>query len=214
MKEGGGDGHPADLALTSEHVRDGVKAYNERFASLEVELHGIARDAQEALSEGSRGGDVVLRFARKVNAWGRIRASSGTWPMARDAVEALPWNDLRQLDREFTDGRADLVVDLCEQVVAGIRERGGRRREYSYTSKMLHWLWPEQVPVNDTYVREVFLGIDGQGREPYRQLVLWTFQRARELEPFESDVVGDVPPRTLLRAIDKAVWWDVDQARP
>lgn len=202
------------LALTPERVREGVKAYNERFASSEVELDAISRDATEALSTGSPGQGAVLLFARRVNAWGRTRASAKTWPMARDALEALPWRDLRQRGREFTDERADLVVDLCERVVEGIRQRGGRRREYSYTSKMLHWLWPEQVPVNDAYVREVFLGIDGQGREPYRQLVLWTFERARELEPFESEIVGDIPPQTLLRAIDKAVWWDVDQARP
>lgn len=61
------------------------------------------------------------------------------------------------------------------------------------------------MPVSDTYVREDDLGIDGQGGGPYREPVLWMFERASEVAPVGSEVVGDVPPRTLLRAIDKAI---------
>ena len=77
---------------------------------------------------------------------------------------------------------------------------------------MLHWLWPEQVPVNDSYVREA-LGIDAQGKDPYRKLVQWVFEQAARLEPQADEFVGLVEPRTVLRAIDTAVWWMADSSR-
>lgn len=205
-------GQQLRIQLTPEGVKRAVAAYNERFRFSEMGLYYTAQRARGDL-EAKTGGPILLDFTGDVNRWGKTRASYETWSYAADTLPTLPWYEIRGLETSFSVDRAEYVVDLCERLVNGIVERGGKRREYSYASKLLHWLWPEQVPVNDTNVRNEWLGVKGQGRDPYRRVVLWMFKRAKALQSFEKEIVGEVEPRTVLRAIDKTVWWIVDENR-
>ncbi len=134
--------------ITPEQVRRAVSEYNELYEADERELYKTSRRALADLLLGIPS-DSVLHFTREVNRWGRTRTSREVWSYAKVALASLPWDETRDLRTQLCVERADSVVDLCEQLVNGTCERGGRRREYSYASKMLHWLWPDQVPVND-----------------------------------------------------------------
>jgi hypothetical protein len=101
----------------------------------------------------------------------------------------------------------DICVQLWMKLVTLAQHHGDERREFSWASKILHWLLPHQVPIYDSFVRR-YLGEENREGEPaYRAIVMWEYMVADKLTPFRDQVVGEIEPRTLLRAIDKFLWW-------
>lgn len=196
--------------ITAEMIRQAVERYNGRFGPSEARLFELARAARQCLV-GQECEDVVVQFAAEVKVWGRIQGVASTdYPKAAEALTDLPWRDLLTLVPEFNYRRAREVADLNDKVVRGIKRRGAPRHEYSWSSKMLHWLWSEQVPINDDNVRAWF-GIEDQGHGPYRRLTSAVFEVAERLAPSTQEIVGAVEPKTILRAIDKTIWILVDE---
>jgi len=59
----------------------------------------------------------------------------------------------------FGSEAVDFAVELVDKVVASTKELSGSwRREYSWTSKTVHWLLPWRVPAFDKNVRD-YLGV-------------------------------------------------------
>jgi hypothetical protein len=81
------------------------------------------------------------------------------------------------------------------------------RREYSLAYKVMHWLLPLRVPVDDSFVLEV-LGVPASWDHPqaYRMVAEKTFAVAAQVDA-NSNWFGAVEPLSPLRALDKLMWW-------
>src|SRR2546422_1525223 len=195
-------------------VRKAVDAYNDERNCGEEDERCWEKTAQarELIfgSNHSPGAPKELSaYAETIRLWGSIqgvarddypRAAAVLWGNAvRHRVQGLK-------DRNILTARLSEVVGLEEAVVDGMASAGIRRRHYSWSSKMLHFLLPATMPVYDSIVRE-YLGT-AEGVDAYRAIATRAQACVRALAPYEAEVVGHLEPRTLLRAIDKFYWWE------
>jgi len=194
--------------LTPEMVRAAVEAYNAQFAAVDLRLYRLSKKTSLDLND-HRGVERMEEFVRAVNGWGRTHARRADYPRAAEAALKLPWESLGT--RSFDGKRAGQVVEFCDHLVLGIKSRGGQRQEWSWGSKIAHWIAPAQVPIYDQNVRD-WLRLSGTGRSAYEEIVWELFEEAAHLASEEREIVGNVEPRTLIRAIDKTLWYLVERA--
>jgi hypothetical protein len=155
---------------------------------------------------------MLEKLISTVRIWWPVRAPAATDPyMAAAITEAIAWSpDVFRPTSAFGSETEDFAVELIDRVVASTKELSGSwRREYSWTSKTVHWLLPWRVPVLDKNVRD-YLGVPKGWDDPkrvYGEVAQRIFALARE-EPPEAAWAGLLEPRTPLRALDKWLWWD------
>lgn len=119
---------------------------------------------------------------------------------------SLPWDDA-SLDGEIiSEAMEKRAVTLLDEIVSATVRAGAKKQHYSWASKILHWQFPGQIPIYDSFVRK-FLGISEEKKQAYREIVRWEYEVARELLPSREQAVGLSQPRFLFRAIDKYLWW-------
>ena len=107
------------------------------------------------------------------------------------------WTTSQKADWAFTA--------VCGLSRAG-KEAGVHYYHLSWASKILHWMLPELVPVYDALIR-AYLGYGSRaGEQVYRGVVDWEHELASRLTEHRGEIVGDVEPTALLRAIDKFLW--------
>jgi len=182
-----------------------VKAYNQRYGREDEALWHQVHVARDAVI--SRNQDALGSFVWRIKVWGRIQGVRHTDRPAM--VRALLSLDM-DLDSEedvFSKEEAETVAKRLADLVTASRAEGVKARHFSWSSKILHWLQPRRFPIYDRLVR-VHLACDGKDpSESYRRIVSWQFEAARRLLQDRDAIVGDVHPRTLLRALDKYLWW-------
>lgn len=186
-------------------VTKAVEAYNRSFGKQDVELWVLSLEAIRLRHDPSSLG-LLEDFVWAVKKWGRIQ---GTWGSDRTAMaHALLDLGLPQSadDHTLGDTEEEIAVELVKRLVSLSQSRGVRYRHYSWSSKILHWMFPDRIPVYDSFVRR-YIHESGEGEAAYRTIVTWEYAAARSLTPFRERIVGQVQPATLFRAIDKFVWW-------
>src|SRR5206468_2561070 len=98
--------------------------------------------------------------------------------------------------------------DTRSSLIRVMKRLGANRNEWSLVSKVLHWLIPWRIPVNDSYVRtSLQIPEAWSPNDQYREIVDREFALARKLSAEDSEWLGEVDPKSPLRAIDKYLWW-------
>ncbi len=193
---------PCDIQLA-------VDAFNARFAEMEKALWCLSRAAaNDVLARRSSG--VVEEFVWLIKRWWGIQGvPREIRTIAASALRALDW-DPRWITSEMdlSPQGEQFAVDRVAGLVAGMLQRGARRREWSLASKVLHWLMPWRIPVYDSFVkRQLGISQDADPEKAYRAIVRAEFEMARQLLREDDRWLGDVEPRSPFRALDKYIWW-------
>ncbi len=205
---------PRSKCPKPEDVRNAVVRYNnERGCGDEdANLWEDTADARELLLEpnDSIGTPVEIEaYVEAVRLWGSIQGvSRSDYPMAADALWGGPVRTtIRGLSRwTIVTAAITDVIRLEETMVKAMVNSGIPKKHYSWASKMLHFLLPATMPIYDSFVLG-YLGAS-DGIHGYSEIAVTTQRCATELAPYEAEIVGDIEPRTLLRAIDKFYWWE------
>jgi hypothetical protein len=189
-----------------EEVAQAVREYNSKYGKEDASLWVAVVGAAGCLSQPSYNSRLE-GFVWDVKKWGRIQGVSlSDRPAAAKALWALR-NQIQALKgRSFRDVEPQAVVALLEKLVRAMQRERIRREEFSWGSKILHWLLPGSVPVYDSVVRDGFC-LQTTGIHAYSFIVKWEYDCAARLEPHREKLFGHIEPRTLLRCIDKYLWW-------
>lgn len=185
-----------------------VDRYNADYSWLEKEIWKISLDTKRVLLQLSPNdvlSDSVRLFAWHVAKWGNI----WYYDMFPAAAQAL-WNLRTKISvfsgKDFKSANPEDVCYLCSELVGSMCKNGIRSRQWSWASKMLHWLMPDCFPIYDKVVLNG-LDIESERETAYREIIGWEYECAKHLESELNSAVGDVEPRKLLRAIDKYIWY-------
>lgn len=192
-------------------VKAAVEEYDSRpkWGGADEQLFRKATQARELLREPEFQRERLGDFIWDVWRWGKIRGVSG--PGRDDATLAQAvWavrveiNEIQPPHRDFSKEGIRRTVHLVEKVVKD-SEPGLESAQWSWSSKILHWLAPHQVPIYDRLVRDT-LASGRTGREAYEAIVSREFEWARSFTRSQGKAVGKSEPATLLRALDKYLW--------
>ena len=189
----------------ADEVRERVRCFNDVFFKEEIAQAGATQAGWKALRLGDAVG--VKAFVWQTRVWGRVQYGSQD-SAGKLAARLLKLRErLEQLVKETRTGRVrGEVFDLWKEVY-DLKAEGGRR-EASWAAKVLHWLLPEVACVVDLNVA-VALDLekawtDSRYEDVYKQVLEQVYQCADGLEG--DSWLGDVEPRTALRAFDKYLW--------
>lgn len=132
------------------------------------------------------------------------------------ALRATCWTpEWFERPSDFSDGACAFAVDRVSRFVDAVH-RGGGRREWPLSSKVLHWLMPWRVPAYDSSVRQALnvkvRGSDGDQASAYREVVSKVFNMATRPVAAGRLSFGALEPRSPLRAVDKYLWMEGDGA--
>jgi hypothetical protein len=202
---------------TPDDVRRAVDAYNgeEGCGDEDAELWKDTARARELLLGSNESPDPpreVVEYTEAIRLWGDVvGVPRSAYPKGAGVLWGDPVRGRIRLLRSHTivTASVDDIVDLEEAVVWGMRRSGVVRAEYSWASKMLHFLLPATMPVYDSRIRER-LGTD-DGIEGYRQIAEHERRCAIALASREAEIVGTIEPTTVLRALDKFYWREESQ---
>lgn len=198
------------LATMSESERaEAVSEFNARFGEMERALWYLSRSCRGPLLErrGTPAVEILVWTAKSW--WGVQGVRSETQTLMAQALASLDWSaELFEERSHVPDAAEDYACDLVSTLVARSMAQGVLRREFSLASKVLHWLLPWRVPAYDSFVR-VTLGVPASWDHPtaYREVAREVFRLARELESQDSTWLGPIEPRSLVRGLDKCLWW-------
>jgi hypothetical protein len=191
---------------------EAVGAFDAKYRDQCQVLWCLSKHCRPALLAG-KSSPVLEKLISTVRIWWRVRgAPAATDPyMAAAITEAIGWSpDVFRPTSAFGSEAVDFAIELVDKVVASTKElSGSSRREYSWTSKTVHWLLPWRVPAFDKNVRN-YLGVPKGWQDlerAYGEVARRIFALARE-EPPEPVWAGPLEPCTPLRALDKWLWWD------
>jgi hypothetical protein len=196
---------------SAQEIIRAVQEHDDKYKHKEKEIWNVAQNArtillQKASLEEKK--EVSKEYVWEIKKWGRIQGVTlgEKEPMARALLD-LSLND-RPFDPEkMSEVEVNSAVALVDDLVSKARARGVQNDHYSWVSKILHWLFPHQIPVYDETGRR-FLGIAKVKKPAYHSIVLWTYKTARELLPWREQVQAvSCIPKSLLRAIDNYFWW-------
>jgi hypothetical protein len=192
---------------SSSEVARAVDEFNGKFSCGEGKLWNSAQCAWQSLQSSPSGPDPapLNEFVWAVKTWGRIRGvREDEKSLVAKALVGMQGQLVTLKGKLFAHTEDRIAVQLVQYLVDGICRQGIKSEHYSWASKILHWLLPDHIPVYDEVVRRV-LGV--RHKKPslaYQMIAQWEYTCVNQLE---STVVGQTLPRTLLRAIDKYLWW-------
>jgi hypothetical protein len=191
----------------ADEIAKAVGEFNSKFSCGEKQLWDSAQDAWKSLQSSRPDTAPLKTFVWTVKSKGSIQ---GVTPSDNDEVSKTLLSmkgELTKLKQKaFDPAQANRPVDLVQRLVDGMFD-ATKSEHYAWASKILHWLLPNHIPIYDSLVREK-LKIGCVRRQAYRLIAQWEYDCARLLEPHEQQVVGQQEPKTLLRALDKYLWWE------
>jgi hypothetical protein len=195
--------------LPPEDLHQAVGEFNSRYGEMEKVLWCLSRHCRSALISGEHSPVVPALIWTIKSWWGVQGVRSETKDLMTQALTAFDWSD--DLFAESDDvpvGAAATAVEMVASLVERTQALGVERREYSLASKVLHWLLPWRVPVYDSFVRES-LGVPAAWDHPqaYQRIVRQVFEAAGAVCLQDPTWVGELEPRSPLRAFDKCLWW-------
>jgi hypothetical protein len=139
---------------------EAVSAFDAKYGDQCQVVLCLSRHSRPALLAGESS-PVLEKLISTIRTWWPVRAPADTDPyMAAAITKAIGWSpDVFRPTSAFGSETADFAVELVDKVVASAKELSGSwRREYSWTSKTVHWLLPWRVPAFDKNVRN-YLGV-------------------------------------------------------
>jgi hypothetical protein len=124
------------------------------------------------------------------------------------ALAQMEWSPALFDSAPVAKSGADEAYDRVFTLVQRSRVLGAPEREFSWSSKVLHWLLPWRIPIFDQYVRD-FVGIPESWDLPkaYHGVAKEAFVAVHATEASDTAWLGSLEPRAPLRAIDKCLWW-------
>jgi hypothetical protein len=196
--------------LTSApQIAEGVQRFNAVYAEMERALWSLSRAARADVLRRQTS-PVVEELIWTIKSWWGVQGvRAETKRLMAQALTAQTWSE------EFFQDALDLTPEdesfACDRVsalVSATLQLGAKRHEFSLASKVLHWLMPWKVPVFDSFVRQTAGVKTTLGHlDAYRQIVRWEFDTARQFLLEGTEWIGDVPPASPFRALDKYMWW-------
>jgi hypothetical protein len=195
-----------------DDVSRAVQAYNNsRYGKDDTRLSGISESFLTKFLAGQDSDQNRRDFAWEVKKWGHIQGVSRR--LGDDAAVAYALNEARQevsklAKSRYSSQNSEPVIALVAAMVKAGRE-AGRTSQVSWTSKILHWLLPNHVPVYDLFVRKE-LEIRDTGVIAFRRILSWEYKAASFLAEGDTNF-GSLAPATPLRALDKYLWWLASQ---
>ena len=191
-------------------VQEAVAAYDRDFGHVDADFWTRSRGLRECLLSNQCTPELE-RFVWDIKCqWGIQGVRCETGPIAAEVLANLDW-DASWFDLESAYANDDELFarNLLPRYVRAMKAAGVPRREYSYGSKILHWLMPARMPLYDSAIRAQ-LGVRqaASPQEAFREIVSWEFAAARELNQTGREWMGSSKPATALRALDKYLWWE------
>ena len=190
--------------LTASQVAEAVSKYNNIYGEMDKALWCLSRHCRNSLLEG-RDIEVVETLIWTVKSWWGIQGvRTETKTLMAQALARMEWS--AELFDETTEISENAVSFAHHRVSALVLELP--RREFSLASKTLHWLLPWRIPVYDRSVRQS-LGISKDPPNPfsaYRETTQKLFSLARKFEAENPSWMGEIDPKSPLRALDKYLW--------
>ena len=196
-------------AMSNSDRAEAISAFNARYGEMDRALWCLSTHSRPALLAG-HSSPVVETLVWTVRSWWGVQGvRTETKTLMAEALASLEWS--RELFEETTQVPPGADADAYQLVFTLVKrssDLGVPRREFSLTSKVLHWLLPWRVPVYDSFVRQS-LGIPTGWDHPeaYRRVAKQVFAAARAVTAEDPSWVGTLTPRSPLRAFDKCLWW-------
>lgn len=198
--------------LTNANPKDGteaVNAFNRMYGQMDSALWCLSCHCRADLLAGTTSQRVEALVWTVKSWWGVQGVRSETKGQMAQALARMRWTP-DAFDRAITDGQHPAVVaeSLVTTLVDDTIKLGGARREFSLASKVLHWLSPWRVPVYDSFVRgQVGVPTSWDHPEAYRSVARGLFKMLGECGTWPGSWLGEIDPRSPLRALDKYLWW-------
>lgn len=197
------------ISLSKDEATEAVRRYNECFGEMEKVLGCLAIHVRENLRKGESG-EVAEALVWTLRSWWGVQGPPiDTRAKMAQAMLELSWREevFQHFDGVPTGADA-LATEFVSLLVEKTRSLGSKRREVSLASKVLHWILPWHVPVFDSYVcKELGVRVSSDLLKAYREVARLKVAAAGELASWGTDWLGEIGPRSSLRALDKCLWW-------
>ncbi len=197
-------------AVNIADAAEAVRSFNHLYGEMDRALWRLSSAGRASLLSGDRP-DTLAELVWTVKSWWGIQGvRSEVKTIGARALTVIPWSKefLQEVQATVSVSPEEFAVERVTSFVRAMVELGARRREFSLASKVLHWLFPWHISVYDSFVRSTLLIPTSWSHEDaYRKISDWEFRVAQQLTSQGSDWIGEVEPKSPLRAIDKYLWW-------
>ena len=193
-----------------EQVKRASAEYDQAFGHVDTEFWAWSQRIRESLLAHDATQDVRDFVWAIKSKWGIQGVRTETGPVAASVLASLDWEpEWFELSWGYTEEDERFAISTVAHYVSEMQNQGVPRREFSYASKVLHWVMPARIPLYDSAVRG-FLGIPQAWapRKALKAITGWEFAAARNLLAGGNDWLGESEPATALRALDKYLWWE------
>ena len=195
--------------LNARQAAEAVTLFNAEYSEMEKALHCLAEHCRASLLCGNNK-EVVEALVWTIKSWWGVQGvRSETKALAAQALFKMKWtqDDFTIIPGSTEDG-VKYAVDRVSELVSSMMGLGVGRQEFSLSSKVLHWLTPNRVPVYDSFVRKS-IGIPTRWdhKSAYEGIVHWQLTAIQQLSSEGKTWCGEVVPLSPFRALDKYLWW-------
>lgn len=198
--------------LTNLNPTDGaeaVSAFDKIYGRMDSALWRLSRHCRADLLAGTSSPRVEALVWTVKSWWGVQGVRTETKAQMAQALAQMQWTP-DAFDGAVSDSQHPAIVaeSLVTMLVDGTIGLGGARREFSLASKVLHWLAPWRVPVYDSFVRDQ-IGVPASWDHPqaYSSVARGVFKMVGECGGWPACWMGEIGPKSPLRALDKYLWW-------
>lgn len=190
-------------------LAEAVQEFNRRYGEMERVLWCLSHHARDFLLR-QEAAPVIEELVWTIKSWWGVQGVRSDTKVAMSrALASFDWSstDFEPVDWSAPAARVEAAARVAKLVFT-TQSMGVNRREYSLASKVLHWLMPWRVPVYDSFVRHS-LGVPDSWDHPeaYQRIVRELFDAAETTTAKNPGWVGELEPRSALRAFDKSLWW-------
>lgn len=194
---------------TAEERAEAVRAFDATYGQMERTLWTLSRESRPLLLRGEES-PILDELVWTLKSWWGVQGVRSETKRAMGAALAnLDWAPEYFEQTYLPSGQSDaFAYEAVGTLVEESRKLGVPRREYSLASKVLHWLMPWRVPVFDAFVCSE-VGVPGSWDLPeaYRRVCQVVFAKVHEMADTDTTWMGPSHPQSLLRALDKWLWW-------
>ncbi len=186
-----------------------VQKFNHRFSGMEMALWCLSVHSRASLL-ARESSPVLEALVWTIKCFWSVQGvpESAKPQMAKALAELMPWSpELFAPQTNYGQETANEAREWVEKLIRRSMLLGVGRRECSWASKILHCLMPWRVPVLDSRVCD-FLRVPKTWdlSRKYRKVTTDVFEMAR-MTAGECNWIGELEPRSQLRALDKYMWW-------
>ena len=196
-------------ALSESQRAEAVTAYDGIFGEMDRALWCLSRHCREHLRAGEST-PVVEALVWTVKSWWGVQGvRAESKQLIAKALASMEWPDeLFEEAASPTQEGVRFALDRVSEVVRRGKSLGVERREFSLSSKVLHWLLPWKIPVYDSFVRERLAVPSGWDHpQAYREIAHTLLESAHGFTSADLSWLGSAEPRSILRGFDKCLWW-------